>query len=37
MNEARHGASQWVQRAARNVASMIDEPGQPDRRPRDPR
>jgi hypothetical protein len=36
MNEAHRCASEWVQRAARNVASMIDEPGQSDRRPRDP-
>src|SRR5450631_4422062 len=29
MNEARHGASEWVQRAARNVASMIVSPANP--------
>ena len=29
MNEVRHRASGWVQRAARKVVSMIDEPGHP--------
>jgi len=37
MNEVHHCASGWVQRAARNVVSVIDEPGQPDRPSRDPR
>src|SRR5882757_7005341 len=34
MNDVYHCASAWVQRAARNVISMIDEPGDSDRRPR---
>jgi hypothetical protein len=29
MNEVRHFASGWVQRAAVKVATMIDEPGPP--------
>jgi hypothetical protein len=29
MNEVRYCASGWVQRAARKVTSMIDEPGHP--------
>jgi hypothetical protein len=29
MNEVRRCASEWVQRAARKVAPMIDEPGHP--------
>jgi hypothetical protein len=29
MNEVRHFASGWVQRAATKVATMIDEPGPP--------
>ena len=29
MNEDYHGASEWVQRGASRVASMIEEPGLP--------
>jgi hypothetical protein len=37
MNEVHRCASQWVQRAAIKVVSMIDEPGHPTGQLRDPR